>query len=131
MDVRCAKGTYVRSLARDIARALGTVGHVTHLRRTESSGFNVEAACGLDAFRDSVEVSSFVLPLERGLPHLAKITLDDREVKAIRFGQVIDVPEGADVAEAEPAALLTPRQTLACIAVRSGNALKPVRVFPV
>ena len=44
LAVRCKKGTYIRSLARDVAYALGTVGHVTQLRRVSTSGFTVDDA---------------------------------------------------------------------------------------
>ncbi|HET8613128.1 MAG TPA: tRNA pseudouridine(55) synthase TruB, partial [Sphingomonas sp.] len=45
---RVSKGTYIRSLARDIARALGSVGHVTMLRRTKSGPFTLDPAISLD-----------------------------------------------------------------------------------
>lgn len=48
LDVRCSKGTYVRTLGEDIALALGTVGHLAALRRTASGAFRVEDACSLE-----------------------------------------------------------------------------------
>ena len=44
LDIRCGKGTYIRSLARDLAKALGTEGHLSYLRRTFTSGFDVADA---------------------------------------------------------------------------------------
>ncbi len=48
LDIRCGKGTYIRSLARDLARALGTEGHLSALRRTFTSGFDVVDAVHMD-----------------------------------------------------------------------------------
>ncbi len=47
-EVACGKGLYVRSLGRDLAQALGTVGYVAALRRTRVGPFGVEAAISLD-----------------------------------------------------------------------------------
>src|SRR3546814_8933058 len=52
LSVRCSKGTYVRSLARDIAHALGAVGHVTMLRRTGAGPFTLEGAIPLDRLEE-------------------------------------------------------------------------------
>ncbi len=48
LDIRCGKGTYIRSLARDLAKALGTEGHLSSLRRTFTSGFDVLDAVHMD-----------------------------------------------------------------------------------
>ena len=48
LSARVSKGTYIRSLARDIAHALGTVGHVTMLRRTKAGPFGLDQAISLD-----------------------------------------------------------------------------------
>lgn len=54
-SVVCGKGTYVRSLARDIAAALGTCGHVTHLRRTKVGAFTLENAVSLESLVTALE----------------------------------------------------------------------------
>lgn len=48
LDIRCGKGTYIRSLARDLAKALGTEGHLSSLRRTFTSGFDIVDAVHMD-----------------------------------------------------------------------------------
>src|SRR5690606_40118700 len=53
-----SKGTYIRSLARDIAHALGTVGHVTWLRRTKAGPFTEDQAISLDTDRKSTRLNS-------------------------------------------------------------------------
>ena len=53
--VRCSKGTYIRSLAREIGEALQSGGHLTSLRRTRSGGFTVEKACPIDDFLEKLQ----------------------------------------------------------------------------
>ena len=50
IDVECSRGTYVRTLAEEIARRLGTLGHLVELRRTHSDGFGIEASVALEDF---------------------------------------------------------------------------------
>ena len=53
--VRCSKGTYIRSLAREIGEALGSGGHLTSLRRTRSGGFRAEEAWRLDELLEKMQ----------------------------------------------------------------------------
>lgn len=55
--VRCSKGTYIRSLAREIGEALGSGAHLTALRRTRSGGFTVENAWNLEDFLEKLQNS--------------------------------------------------------------------------
>jgi tRNA pseudouridine55 synthase len=55
MKVRCSKGTYIRSLARDLGEALGSAAHIAALRRTASGGFSVDNAASLDEIEDAVK----------------------------------------------------------------------------
>ncbi len=131
LEVRCAKGTYVRSLARDIARALGTVGHITSLRRTAASGFTIADACPLETLTDDrIDVSSLLLPLEKGIPHLTQITVDEAAERAVRCGQPVEPPMDTAIAEDETVALITSRGSLLCIAVHKAGVVHPRRVFP-
>jgi tRNA pseudouridine55 synthase len=81
IDVTCSKGTYIRVLAEDLATALGTVGHVASLRRTQSGAFHVKDAYTINALellaeKNGVEfLDSVLLPLDHALTHLNKITL--------------------------------------------------------
>ena len=81
IDVTCSKGTYIRVLAEDLATALGTVGHVASLRRTQSGAFHVKDAYTINALellaeKNGVEfLDSVLLPLDHALTHLNKIIL--------------------------------------------------------
>ncbi|WP_120217157.1 tRNA pseudouridine(55) synthase TruB [Sphingopyxis sp. EG6] len=86
-----SKGTYIRSLARDIARAVGTVGHVTMLRRTKAGPFDLSQAISLDklnAFGQGAAQSEIFLPLEAGLVDIPALNLSPEAAGAIRQGRV-------------------------------------------
>ena len=85
-----SKGTYIRSLARDIARALGTVGHVSYLRRTRAGPFGLESAISLD-FLDELakarDLTRAVLPLEAALDDIPALPVTPDQARLLRHGQ--------------------------------------------
>ena len=85
-----SKGTYIRSLARDIARALGTVGHVTYLRRTKAGPFTQEQAISLDRLNEigkGADLQEYLLPLEAGLDDIPALSLSPDDAQAVRQGR--------------------------------------------
>ena len=91
LTAHVSKGTYIRSLARDIARAVGSVGHVTMLRRTKAGPFTLERAISLDklnAFGQGAAQSEIILPLEAGLVDIPALDLSPEAAGAIRQGRV-------------------------------------------
>jgi tRNA pseudouridine55 synthase len=95
LDVRCSKGTYVRSLARDIAVALGTVGHVTMLRRTAAGPFTLDQALSLDKWVGIVQEHApeqALLPLTAGLDDIPALAVDPSEAAALKQGRRLDGP---------------------------------------
>lgn len=91
LTAHVSKGTYIRSLARDIARAVGSVGHVTMLRRTRAGPFALEQAISLDklnAFGQGAAQSEIFLPLEAGLVDIPALNLSPEAAGAIRQGRV-------------------------------------------
>jgi len=90
LEVRVSKGTYIRSLARDIARALGTVGHVTMLRRTKAGPFTLEAAISLDKLAELAKARSLeqaLLPLTAGLDDIPALPVTPDQARALREGR--------------------------------------------
>ncbi|QZH74093.1 MAG: tRNA pseudouridine(55) synthase TruB [Erythrobacter sp.] len=91
-----SKGTYIRSLARDIAYALGTVGHVTYLRRTKAGPFTEAQAISLDMLNEigkGAPLQDHLLPLEAGLDGIPALALDQTSAQAARQGRVVsDLP---------------------------------------
>ena len=93
MECDCSKGTYIRSLARDIAQALGTVGHVTMLRRTRAGPFDLSQAISLDKLGEIAKARSleqYLLPLRAGLDDIPALPLDPVQAGALRQGRVLD-----------------------------------------
>ena len=91
LTAHVSKGTYIRSLARDIAHAVGTVGHVTMLRRTKAGPFDLSHAISLDklnAFGQGAAQSEVFLPLEAGLVDIPALNLSPEAAGAIRQGRV-------------------------------------------
>ncbi len=85
-----SKGTYIRSLARDIALALGTVGHVSLLRRTRAGPFSLDQAIALDKFERCVQgaqLEQIILPLMAGLDDIPALSIDPDEAAALRQGR--------------------------------------------
>ena len=93
-----SKGTYIRSLARDIARALGTVGHVTMLRRLRAGPFSLDQAISLDKLNEvgkGAGLENILLPLEAGLDDIPALTLGPEQASAVRQGRVLTgLPQG-------------------------------------
>ena len=97
LRVHVSKGTYIRSLARDIALALGTRGHVTMLRRLKAGPFGIEQAISLDMLNEvgkGASLEHIILPLEAGLVDIPALTLNPEQARAIRQGRVLSgLPE--------------------------------------
>jgi tRNA pseudouridine55 synthase len=88
MRVRCSKGTYVRTLAEDLARALGSCAHLTALRRIAVAPFPAAALVRLDAL-EANPVAAPLLPADAALPQLPAVQLDEAETGRLRHGQAL------------------------------------------
>jgi tRNA pseudouridine55 synthase len=85
-----SKGTYIRSLARDIARALNTVSHVTMLRRTRAGPFSLEQAVSLDFLEETAkarQLDGAVMPLEAALDDIPALPVTPDQAQLLRYGQ--------------------------------------------
>jgi tRNA pseudouridine55 synthase len=153
LSLECGKGFYVRALARDLAEALGTVGHLSALRRTRNGAFAVEGALDFTALRAAAHgtdderqrVRERVLPLAeicRMLPHAQ---LDATGCEHARQGRAVPLaslciasgpelaPSARDPsrlpAEGEPLIALGPELEPLAIVERSGEMLRVLRGF--
>ena len=87
-----SKGTYIRSLARDIAQALGTVGRVSKLRRTRAGPFSLEQAISLDFLSEAAKARQFdgaVLPLTAALDDIPALPVTPGQAQLLRHGQTL------------------------------------------
>lgn len=92
LSAHVSKGTYIRSLARDIALALGTVGHVTMLRRVKAGPFTLESAISLDKLNDAATghgIAQYMLPLTAGLDDIPALPVSPDEALALRQGKML------------------------------------------
>lgn len=99
LTAHVSKGTYIRSLVRDIARALGTVGHVTYLRRTKAGPFTEKQAISLDKLNEigkGAPLEEVILPLEAGLDDIPALILSSDQAGAVRQGRVLTGQPQAD-----------------------------------
>jgi tRNA pseudouridine55 synthase len=101
-EMTCGKGTYVRALAVDLAEALGTVGHVSLLRRTAVGPFREADAVTIDVLEGAEHRDGLLRPLATALGGLPELRLDATQVAAIRNGNaVLLTGAGAPIALAE------------------------------
>lgn len=98
LQVVCGKGVYIRSFARDLALYLGTVAHVTALRRTRVGPFNEKNAIGLEKLEslrhivpDLAALDAHVLPLMTVLDDIPALAVSEQQASRIRQGQAISL----------------------------------------
>ena len=92
LSATVSKGTYIRSLARDIARAVGTVGHVTMLRRTRAGPFFLDDAISLDFLSEAAKARSLdgaVMPLIAALDDIPALPVTPDQARLLRHGQML------------------------------------------
>ncbi|MGN6058362.1 MAG: tRNA pseudouridine(55) synthase TruB [Sphingomicrobium sp.] len=90
LSATVSKGTYIRSLARDIAHALGTVGHVSYLRRRRAGPFGLEQAVSLDFLEETAkarQLTRVVLPLQAALDDIPALPVTPDQAQLLRHGQ--------------------------------------------
>jgi tRNA pseudouridine55 synthase len=128
--VSCGKGTYIRSLGRDLALSLGTVGYLSALRRTAVGPFREEAAISLpklEALGHIPALLGALAPVATALDDIPALALTEAQADRLRQGQPVlltrDAPPSGALLRAESGSRLV-------ALVRSdGASLKPVRVF--
>jgi tRNA pseudouridine55 synthase len=124
VEVRCGKGTYIRSLARDVGEKLGCGGLIQTLRRLRVGTFSVNEALSLDA--DAATAQCALLPVSAAVAELPRVVLTAAALRAIAQGQC--VPVAADAAAGEAAAFDTAGRLAAIVSVANGTA-QPVKVL--
>ena len=134
-QVTCGKGTYIRSLARDMALALGTVGHVARLRRVAVGPFGENDMISLEKL---VELShkapgdnameGVLRPIETVLDGIPALAVKDAEAQRLRQGQPV-LLRGASAPIAQDAVLVMWGQRPLGICSIEKGALKPKRLF--
>ena len=117
LEVTCSKGTYIRSLARDIAEALGTVGHLEHLLRIRVGPFTLADAVTLE----HLEVTRSLLPADAALPDAPVVELAEEDAVRIVNGQSV----ACAGLQGDPVRVYDPNGRLLCIARAQDGFLRP------
>jgi tRNA pseudouridine55 synthase len=134
-EARCGKGTYVRALARDLGQALGSLAHVTELRRTRVGPFNEERAISLAklqelghsaAGRDAL--LSVLQPVETALDDIPALAISGQDAARLKRGQPV-LLRGRDAPILKGPVYATSRGTLVAVGEVSQGELRPTRVF--
>jgi tRNA pseudouridine55 synthase len=120
LEVTCSKGTYIRALARDIAAALGTVGHLGGLTRTRVGPFSLDQAITLEQLAEH-GVDTFLLSPSRAIPDAPTWSARDGEATRLVNGQ----PIAANGLRAEAVWVYDPDGWLVCLASADGVQLRP------
>jgi tRNA pseudouridine55 synthase len=131
------KGTYIRALGRDLAKALGTVAYVAALRRLAVGTFTIERAIALDkleALGHSAAASEHLLPVETALDDIPAVALTEAEASCLRHGRAVAPLRPGDRARIDQlgdgaivCAITAGR--LVAVAETVGGTLRPVRVM--
>lgn len=137
----CGKGTYMRSLARDMAQALGTVGYIADLRREAVGPFSVENSISLAKIKeigDIARLEDVLLPVETVLDDIPALALNQQEASRLKNGQKLlfiarpDVDRlhqaGIDLEDEATALAVYDGKPIALVAV-NGAEIQPVRVL--
>lgn len=139
--ILCGKGTYIRSLARDMALKLNSFGHVSYLQRTQVGGFLLENAISLEKLaemRDSSAEIEALLPVQEALDDIPALSIKEQEIIKLQRGQVLNLLQKPDYKRLtdiglgekskQTALALFQNRPIALIEV-IGAEVKPIRVF--
>ena len=135
--VEGGKGLYVRALGRDLALQLGTLGHISHLRRTRVGPFSIDKSLkfeAFDVFPAEALLADHLLAIETVLADIPALALTQQEASRLRHGQGVPV---LPVASRAPFDGIAPGDTVLAMAAGrlealvtiAGGEIRPVRVF--
>lgn len=136
-EARCGKGTYIRSLARDLGEALGCHAHVVALRRLTVGPFAEADAISLESLErlsDCAAAVEKLLPVETGLDDIPALVLTDAEARRLRNGQAISMLVRANaerihgLASGDTICAMAEGKPVAIVRLEAGE-LRPVRVL--
>ena len=124
-SLTCSSGTYVRAVARDLGRRLGTGAYLTELRRTRIGGWRVNQAIPLEQIGDEVLRASATVSLADAIAHLPAVDVTPEQVRRLAYGQGIPV---TDPATPELLRAICAGQLVAVLN-RAGDVLRPHKVL--
>jgi len=125
-NVTCSRGTYIRTICKDIGDMIGCGGVMSRLTRTACSGFDLSMSTDFEAIRKMSfeEIESLVHPIDGIILDMPKVVLDNRAALKFKNGMTL-IDNGPDE---DPVAILNEGELIG-IAQRIDNRLKPKKVF--
>lgn len=120
--VSCSRGTYVRVLGSDLALKLGSVGHLSQLRRLAAGPFGIAKALVLE----NVENLDHLVKIEEALSHLPLLVLDEKQTAALKVGKVVHTT----FSQAPLALALFQSRLVGLVEVSGTGELRVVRLLP-
>ena len=137
LSVVCGKGTYMRSLARDLAARLDSCGHVAALRRTRVGNFDEGRSISLAKLSDfghSAAARDALIPITTALDDIPALALSPSEAARLRRGQAVPILRREDRAQLQAIGddgiiLVTTAATPVALTRVDGIQLRPVRVL--
>ncbi len=134
VDVSCSAGTYIRSLADDMGKALGCGACLKSLRRTAANGFNIEKALTLDEISKMTKegkINDFIMPIEKALSAYPAIKVTEPQAKRFHNGGALDMDriKTAEISKSDIYCVYSHSGQFQGLAEISDNELKPRRVF--
>lgn len=132
--VACSKGTYVRTLAVDLAAALGYAGHMSKLQRTSANGLQIDDALTLEQIEEYAkleELGQILQPKEVAVSDLPRIDLKSEQAEAVRVGKKFELFDFENVDEEKKVALFYKEKLLAVYMKHpeKSGILKPHKVI--
>ena len=128
-EMRCGKGTYVRSVARDLGQKLGCLGYVSMLRRVKVGKFDEKRAISLEKLEELVHSaapeSEWLLPIPAALDDIPAVEVSEQAASSLANGQAVSVPNAEN---AETVQAICEGRLVAIGAAEAGQ-FKPRKVF--
>ncbi len=134
LEIECASGTYIRSIARDAGDLLGCGGYVETLVRTRVGPFSLAAAVSLEALSDANSIRRHLRPAIEAVPDLPRVVLSPSQVEAVAFGRRLSATDLAGPPEtAGDVALVSEDGELVALAESNPHEgwIQPRKVFSV
>ena len=96
--VNCSKGTYIRTLSEDIAKALGTIGFMKSLNRTKVGNFSIEQALKISELEQNIDkLNSFIITIESFFKNNGKIILTENQMQRFLNGVKLNFDKEDDI----------------------------------
>ena len=126
--IECSKGTYIRTLAEDIAKKLGTVGHIDQLRRLNIKCFHDQSMISFNQIMKAKSINQFLLPIDIPLKHLAKKDFSESESSMFTNGLSIQTNQRSNN-ESDYIRIYNDESVFLGVGLYSNGYIKPKIVF--